>query len=78
MLKRYVAGWRKFHRETAGAKIMPKLLAKQHLNVRLIVDRENDEIYTLAPALLLPPTLPETEKLVSDARHIHTPLRLAN
>jgi hypothetical protein len=50
VLKRHVAGLRKFHRETAVAKIMPKLLAKQHLNVRLIVDHENEEIHALAPA----------------------------
>ncbi|MGB7715743.1 MAG: hypothetical protein WBL81_12410 [Pseudolabrys sp.] len=56
MLKRYVAGWRKFHRETADAEIMPKLLAKQHFNIRLIVDHEYEEIHAYAPALLLIPT----------------------
>ena len=35
---------------------MPKLLAKQHLNIRLIVDHENEEIHAYAPALLLTPT----------------------
>jgi hypothetical protein len=44
VLKRYVAGLRKFHRETAGAEIMPKLLAKQHFNIRLIVDHENEKV----------------------------------
>jgi hypothetical protein len=47
VLKRYVAGWRKFHRETADAEIMPKLLAKQHFNIRLIVDHENEEIHAM-------------------------------
>ena len=28
---------------------MPKLLAKQHLNIRLIVDHENEEIHAYAP-----------------------------
>ena len=41
VLKRYVAGWRKFHREPAGTEIMPKLLSKRHFNVGLIVDHEN-------------------------------------
>ena len=42
---------RKFHRETAGAEIMPKLLAKQHLNIRLVVNHENEEGHARAPGL---------------------------
>jgi hypothetical protein len=40
-----VAGLRKLHRETGGAEVMPKLLAKQRLNVRLIVNHENEEVH---------------------------------
>jgi hypothetical protein len=30
---------------------MPKLLAKQHFNIRLIIDHENEEIHAYAPRL---------------------------
>jgi hypothetical protein len=31
----------KFHRETALAQVAPEMLAKQHLDIRFIVDNEN-------------------------------------
>jgi hypothetical protein len=31
----------KFHRETAGAEIMPELLAELHLDVGLVVNDKN-------------------------------------
>ena len=42
----------KFHRESTGAKIAPKLLAKQHLDIRFVVNDENEEAHMFAPALL--------------------------
>ena len=37
-LKRHVTGLGKFHREPTAAKIAPKLLAKQHLNIGFVVN----------------------------------------
>jgi hypothetical protein len=36
---------RKLHGETACAKVAPELLAKQHLDVRLIIDHKNKDVH---------------------------------
>jgi hypothetical protein len=39
----------KFHDKATGAEVAPELLTKQHLDIRLIVDDENEKAH--APAL---------------------------
>ena len=48
-LKRSGSRWSKFHREAAGPDIAPKLLAKQHLNVWLVINYENKEVHGRSP-----------------------------
>src|ERR1700730_3889932 len=38
---------RKLHREAVSAEIAPELLAKQHLDIGLVVDHQNKHIHTL-------------------------------
>ena len=45
-LKCHGADWRKFHGEAAGAQIAPELLAEQRLDIRLIVNHENEQAST--------------------------------
>ena len=49
-LQRVVRGLRKFHGEAAGAQLAPELLAKQHLDIRLVVDHENEQAHAVPPA----------------------------
>ena len=42
----------KFHHKPAAAEVAPKLLAKQHLNVWLVVDHENKQTHARPPALV--------------------------
>ena len=41
-LKCHGSGLRKFHREPVSAEIAPELLAEQNLDIRLVIDHEND------------------------------------
>ena len=50
LLKRGWSGWGKLHREPASANIMSKLLAKQHLNIRFVINHENKEFHAHPPA----------------------------
>src|SRR5450755_799155 len=52
-LKRHSARLRKIHREPAGTKIVPELLAEQHLDIRLIVDHENEKLHARSPYLAM-------------------------
>jgi len=51
-LKGSVRRLREIHREAAGAKVAPELLAKQHLDIRFVIDNENEEAHLFPPALL--------------------------
>ena len=42
-------GLGKFHGEAASAEVAPELLAKQHLDVRLIVNHENERVHVRSP-----------------------------
>ena len=47
-------GWSrrgKLHREPASANIMSKLLAKQHLNIRFVINHENEKVHDRPPDL---------------------------
>jgi hypothetical protein len=48
-LKRHVAGLGKFHPETTLAQVTPELLSKQHLDIRFIIDHEDEKIHRCAP-----------------------------
>ena len=43
---------RKFHREATGAKFAPELLAEQRLDIRLVIDHENEQGQVRSPGLL--------------------------
>jgi hypothetical protein len=43
----------KIHREAIVTQIAPELLAKQHLDIGLIVNNENKEAHEFVPALLV-------------------------
>ena len=45
------AGLRKVHREAAGAKVAPELLAEQLLDVGLVVDDENEQAHASSSRL---------------------------
>ena len=51
-LKRHGSGLRKFHRETGGAEVAPELLAEQNLDIRFIVNYENEQVHARPPDLL--------------------------
>jgi hypothetical protein len=53
----------KFHGEAASAEITPEVLAKQHLNVWLVIHYENKERHALPPyqGRCLSPRLRELE-----------------
>ena len=51
-LKCHGGGLRKFHCEAAGAEVAPELLAEQHLDVRLIVNHENERVHMRSPDLI--------------------------
>jgi len=55
----------KFHSKAADAEIAPKLLTKQHLDVRFVINHENKQCHIQPPALLLSSAdkLHEMEKL---------------
>ena len=44
-------GLRELHREPAGAEVAPELLAKQHLDVRFVVDHEDEQGHACPPDL---------------------------
>jgi len=48
-LKGHVAGLGKFHPETGFAQIAPELLSKQHFDIRLIIDHENEKVHRCVP-----------------------------
>ena len=50
--KRAVCRLRKIHREAAVADVASELLAKQHLDIGLVVNNENKEAHEFTPALL--------------------------
>ncbi len=52
-LQRHGGGLRKFHRKAAGAEIAPEMLAKQQLDIRLIVDHKNKQIHVFSPDLAM-------------------------
>jgi hypothetical protein len=37
------------HGEPASAEIAPEVLAKQHLDIRLVIDHENEETHARPP-----------------------------
>ena len=51
-LKCHGGGLRKLHREAAGAKVAPELLAEQHLDIRLIINHENEQVHARSPDLI--------------------------
>ena len=42
----------KLHREPASAEVAPELLAEQHLDIRLIVNHENERVHARSPDLI--------------------------
>ena len=50
-LKCRIGGLGKFHRESARAKIVPKLLPEQNLHVRLVINHENKQVHYRSPDL---------------------------
>src|SRR5208282_1940504 len=42
----------KLHGEPASAKVAPELLAKQNLDIRLIIDHENEQVHARSPDLI--------------------------
>ena len=52
-LQRHRGGLRKFHGEAVGAQVAPELLAKQHLDIGLIVDHENEWTHAPPPDLVV-------------------------
>ena len=50
-LKCHGGGLRKFHCEAVGAEVAPELLAKQQLDIRLVVDHENERVHMRSPDL---------------------------
>ena len=44
-LKCHGGGLRKLHREAVSAEVAPELLAEQHLDIRLIVNHENEQVH---------------------------------
>ena len=42
---------REFHGEAASAEIAPKMLPKQHLNIRLVIDNKDKKFHADAPVL---------------------------
>jgi hypothetical protein len=44
-LKGHVAGLGKFHREATLAKVAPKMLTEQQLNVRFIINHEDEKFH---------------------------------
>ena len=51
-LKCHGGGLGKLHREAVGAEVAPELLAEQHLDIRLIIDHENERVHTRSPDLI--------------------------
>ena len=45
-------GLGKLHGEAAGAEVAPELLAEQHLDIRLIIDHENEQVHARSPDLI--------------------------
>jgi hypothetical protein len=39
----------KFHPETTLAQIAPELLPKQHLDIRFIINHENEKVHSMCP-----------------------------
>src|SRR5262249_42710757 len=39
----------KFHREAARAQVAPEMLAEQHLDIRFIIDNEDEKIHRCVP-----------------------------
>src|SRR5664279_3819911 len=52
-LKRHGAGLGKLHCKSAGAEVMPELLAEQHLDIRVIVDHEDEKVHGRSPDLAM-------------------------
>src|SRR4029450_9523606 len=48
-LERHAAGLSKIHPETTLAQIAPELLPKQHLDIRFIVDHEDEKVHRCVP-----------------------------
>ena len=42
-------GLGKLHDEPASAQVAPEMLAKQHLDVRLVVNHENEQAHARSP-----------------------------
>jgi hypothetical protein len=36
---------RKFHREATNSEFTPELLAKERLDIRLVIDHENEQVH---------------------------------
>src|ERR1700738_1229682 len=51
-LKCHWGGLRKFHCEAVRAEVAPELLAKQHFDIRLIVNHENERVHARSPDLI--------------------------
>jgi hypothetical protein len=43
----------KFHSESTGAEITPKLLAKQHFDVGLVINHKDQEVHADAPLFVV-------------------------
>jgi hypothetical protein len=43
----------KFHSESTGAEIAPKLLAKQHFDIGLVINHEDQEVHADSPLFAL-------------------------
>ena len=52
-LKRRRGGLGKFHRKAACAQVAPELLAEQQLDIRLIIDHENEKVHARPPDLAM-------------------------
>ena len=48
-LQRCRGGLRKFHHKPPGAEVAPELLAKEHLNIWLVVDYKNQQAHVRTP-----------------------------
>ena len=51
-LKRHRGGLGKLHREPASAEVAPEVLAKQNLDIGLIIDHENERVHMRSPDLI--------------------------
>ncbi len=40
------------HREAPGAEVAPELLAEEHLDIRLVVNHENEQVHARSPDLI--------------------------